>query len=239
MSLVCAPEITRNLSKGTNDKECSRCGQRHRPMSIDPTSTRLPITAYPWWKAIGLAFAVYTPLSIVLIAIPPTAQSLWVGVAAATILLGFLPMIAARLWNVWWTAYAFAGVITLQLLLIAIRLWLLSLPLSIIWLGPLIVLYALAWRLPLVLPRLSATIWREQTAPETSWGRGCMAIVLGIGGAAGGIGAVFGLYAPVVGGISIAPVVLAIGASVGAIMVSYVLSHQIVNQSPLPGIAAS
>jgi len=66
-----------------------------------------------------------------------------------------------------------------------------------------------------------------------------MAIVLGIGGAAGGIGAVFGLYAPVVGGISIAPVVLAIGASVGAIMVSYVLSHQIVNQSPLPGIAAS
>jgi len=204
-------------------------------MGSRPKSATLPVSTYPWWKIFGLPLALFTPLSILLVIIPPTGESPWVGFAVGIVFIGMVPLIVARLWDAWWAAYALAGVLSAELLLIAIRIWLLLLPPNPNWLAPLVLLYVVAWAIPLVMPKLSAVLWREQTAPKTTLGRGCLGIALGIGGAAGGIGAVFSFYAPVAGGIPIGLVVIAVGASLLVITISHVLAHQIVAQRPPPG----
>ncbi len=87
-----------------------------------------PISNLPWWKILVLPLLVYAPLSAVLTFIPPPSEPPWVEIAIGLVIFGQLPLVAARLGGVWWTAYALAGILTFQILLIGIRVWLIILP---------------------------------------------------------------------------------------------------------------
>ncbi len=204
-------------------------------MPARATSESNPAATASWWKILGLPLLLFVPISAVLIVIPPVGQSPWVEIAVLLALVGMIPLPAARIWNVWWAAYALAGVLSLQILLIGIKVWLLILPLSAFWLVPIVALYLLAWGLPLAFPMFSAILWREQIAPQTTAGRGCMALVLSLGGAAGGLAALVGLRGVAIGDISVALLLLALSAPFVPIIGSHAFSHQIVSQRPPPG----
>jgi hypothetical protein len=67
-------------------------------------------------------------------------------------------------------------------------------PLSTIWVLVLLIPYTLAWLLPYIKPSLSTIMYREQTAPQTKLGKGCMSIALGSLPVIGSTAALTGLY---------------------------------------------
>lgn len=100
------------------------------------------------------------------------------------------------------------------------------------WLIFLLALYLLAWALPVLHPKLSAFLWREQIAPEMCLGRGCLALALALLPVAGGL-------AGVLGGIVVedfsdktVSLILAIGFSVLAIGWGQAIAHEMWPKRP-------
>lgn len=94
----------------------------------------------------------------------------------------------------WWARLALGVIMTLQFLAIASRSWWILVGFQWIWVAPMFLAYLVAWLLPLLRPRISDVLWREQTAPQTRIGRTILAIALGIGPSAGVIGASLGMF---------------------------------------------
>ena len=78
----------------------------------------------------------------------------------------------------WWSRLATAGTYPLLFLGLGVRGWLPVTPFPWLWLPLAVGGYLLAWALPVIHPRLSAWLLREQLAPQTRLGRGCLSVLL-------------------------------------------------------------
>ncbi|HLC05925.1 MAG TPA: hypothetical protein VJK02_23055 [Anaerolineales bacterium] len=158
-------------------------GRRNRPSS----------SSWPWWKAATLAPVGLGVFGAVFAFVPPYSSTA-LKVAIGLILAGTV----AAVWSVtrpnWWAAIAFINSWLFLMLGTAMRAWANIIPQVWVWLVPLVAAYVVAWALPAISPKLSARLLREQFAPETRWGRGCLTLFLVVGPAAGALGASVGMY---------------------------------------------
>jgi hypothetical protein len=115
---------------------------------------------------------------------------------------------------------------------LTIRAWNAVIPALGLWITLLVGLYVLAWALPAIEPKISALLFREQFAPETRLGRGCLALALAVGGAAAGTGATLGMYGSRYGQENL--VFLAIGAllTFGVLAWSQAVAHDMWPKRP-------
>ena len=158
--------------------------------------------------------------------ISPTAIAL--GVAVALISGGI------AIWN--WARFTWrsrgAAVVTFSLvfLIVAARGFA-HLPASPwLWGTPLVAAYILAWVLPAVGPQIAELLYREQLAPRTRLGRGCLGIALGLGGTAGAIGAGIGLFSSRSGDLAAGYLIASALSAIGAIDVAFVNAWELYSE---------
>ncbi len=142
-----------------------------------------------------------------------------------------VPVILASLWSwwtySWWARLASAGLWTIQFLAIAARAWELILGITWISAGPILIAYLLAWTMPILKPRISAFLWREQTAPQTRGGRTLLGLALAIGPSAGVLGAAVGLFGSRSGNLEATLAFAATIFSIAAIGFAFAISYQL------------
>src|SRR3972149_10331016 len=140
--------------------------------------------AWPWWVVAGVAVAAFGSLGAILALTPEYSP---VAMQAAFILT--LLQVVAVLWRSrtmsWWSQMASANLAMLFFLGIGIRAWGAVVPDMKVWLPVVAVGYLLALALPALQPRLSEFLYREQLAPQTRLGRGCLTFSVAVLPAAG------------------------------------------------------
>jgi hypothetical protein len=193
------------------------------------------IARWPWWKVLGLgAFAFGMTGSLMAIASPfPSVPGLIVGLSLGLV----ATMLLLVYWrtNHWWARVIFAEVWTLQLVGAGVGLATHVFPLSWTWLLPLAAVYLAALALPIVAPRTSRMLVREQAFPRTRLGRGCLAVSLALLPIGGILGASVGMNA---GRFGWARIVIPFGALVlivGATAYAHNIMHDSWRQRPSAG----
>lgn len=177
-------------------------------------SKRHPIAHWRWWQTIAGAVFVYGGFAVLLAFFPSfSTTALKVGIGLA------IPAMLAAVWN-WWTYHWWARLTlailwTLQFLSIAARAWAGAIPVAWVWLAPILSAYLLAWMLPALKPTLSSFLWREQTAPQTRFGRAFMTVMITLAPVAGVLGASIGMFGSRFGETTF---VLLVGASLGSMV---------------------
>jgi len=156
-------------------------------------SQRHPNSHWAWWQALAASLFVFGLFGALPGFLPP--------ISISAMKLGWfigVPAVLAGVWSWWnfnwWPRIAFGVLLTLQILLAASRAWFLLIGITWVWLLPILLAYLLAWALPAIKPRVSAILWREQTAPQTRVGQIILVIALAIGPSAGVIGASLGMF---------------------------------------------
>ena len=188
-------------------------------------------STWPWWKAAAIALFTLGGFGAVLTVIPPYSSSA-MKVAIGLTLVGTV----GAVWGIskanWWGGIVLLNSWFLLILGFAIRAWALVIPQVWIWLVPLVAAYLLAWALPAISPTLSARLLREQFAPETRWGRGCLTLFLVVGPAAGTLGASVGMYGSRFGQGNAVMLVIAVLSSAVAVGFAQAAAEQVWPRRP-------
>ena len=147
---------------------------------------------YEWWRAVFLPF--WLGLMFALIAMIPPFSPSFLGIGGA------IAAIISTAAFVYWRTHDWRALWLLQhgfplvLLLLGARGWAHIVPAKWVWLVPLLGAYVLAWWLPASASGVSRTLFREEQAPRTCLGRGCVLAFLALGPAGGIVGASIGMY---------------------------------------------
>ncbi len=190
-----------------------------------------------WWKQILLVVGLFIGLSlfsILLYFTPPynnSVTTIWIGVSHT--LLGTAAMIIA-LWKREkgkWVAFPLMHAWMFILYAIGLRALNAVYPIPMGWLLVFLVTYALAWLLPYIRPKLSSILLREQMAPQTKLGKGCMSIALGGLPTIGSIAAVIGLHTSRSGEENAVYLIMGILGILTALAGTQAFSHQIWEQT--------
>ena len=188
-------------------------------------------STWPWWKAAAIALFTLGGFGAVLTVIPPYSSSA-MKVAIGLTLVGTV----GAVWGIskanWWGGIVLLNSWFLLILGFTIRAWALVIPQVWIWLVPLVAAYLLAWALPAISPKLSARLLREQFAPETRWGRGCLTLFLVVGPAAGTLGASVGMYGSRFGQGNAVMLVIAVPSSAVAVGFAQAAAEQVWPRRP-------
>jgi len=193
--------------------------------------SRSTSNAWPLWKTVTLA-----PLALgafaALVGIVPSysPQALAVGIGLTVV--GVVAAAWISISPSWWAAMVFINAWLLLMLGLAIRAWATLIPQVWVWLVPLVAAYLLAWALPAISPKLSARLLREQFAPETRWGRGCLTLFLVVGPAAGALGASVGMYGSRFGQGTAVMLVMAVLSSAVAVGFAQAVAQQVWPKRP-------
>jgi hypothetical protein len=186
---------------------------------------------WPWWKSGGLALFVFGGFSAILVFYPSYSPfSLSVGVGF--VLLGVVISIFAVRSQDWWGQFGYINAWMLLVFAIGIRAWNDVIPILWLWLIVLPGFYILAWALPVVHPKLSAFLLREQLTPETTVGRGCMSWAITLFPVASGVGAVLGMYGSRYSQGKLMSIVIAGIATTSVLAMVQAVSHQIWPKRP-------
>jgi hypothetical protein len=189
-------------------------------------SPRHPSAHLHWWQMAAASLLGFGILSILLFLLPSYSRIfLIIGIALSSI--GTITSI----WS-WWTYNWFARLIvaiigSLFFVGITFRAWAEIAPFFSMWLSILMVCYILAWVLPALNPSFSAYLWREQTAPQTRFGRAFLGVMLTVAPIAGVLGASFGMYGSRSGEIDLTLIVIGVLCSMVAIGFAFAFSYQI------------
>ena len=195
-----------------------------------------PIANLRWWQTLLLATFVHGIFAFVLVLVPHfSLNALYLGVAMATL------SVIISVWNwrkySWWSRLSTSLMMSLFFFAISARAWSEVFDIIWIWLLPILLLYILAWILPLISPSISQALWREQTAPQTRMGRAFMAIVLALAPLAGVLGAGFGMYGSRFGKAGAVNVVMGVlGLSLTCVL-PFATMHQLWPKRPWANIA--
>ena len=188
-------------------------------------------STWPWWKAAAIALFTMGGFGAALTVMPPYSSSA-MKVAIGLTLVGTM----GAVWGIskanWWGGIVLLNSWFLLILGFAIRAWALVIPQVWIWLVPLVAAYLLAWALPAISPKLSARLLREQFAPETRWGRGCLTLFLVVGPAAGTLGASVGMYGSRFGQGNAVMLVIAVLSSAVAVGFAQAAAEQVWPRRP-------
>jgi hypothetical protein len=194
-------------------------------------SKRHPSSHWRWWEAIGVAVFSFCGLGALIGLVPPfSSAALRFG-----LITGVMVALVA-MWNWWsynWWSRITLGVFwSLQIMAITVRSWSSLSDALWIWLLPLLGGYIVAWTLPSITPALSNLLWREQTAPQTRFGRIFFGLTLSIAPVAGVLGASFGMYGSRSGEIDLTLMVIGSLCSLGAIGFAFAFSYQLWPKRP-------
>jgi len=196
-------------------------GRRDKPSS----------STWPWWKAAAIALFTLGGFGAALTVMPPYSSSA-TKVAIGLTLVGTV----GAVWGIskanWWGGIVLLNSWVLLILGFAIRAWAVIIPQVWVWLVPLVAAYLLAWALPAISPKLSARLLREQFAPETRWGRGCLTLFLVVGPAAGALGASVGIYGSRFGQGNTVMLVIAVLSSAVAVGFAQAAAQQVWPRRP-------
>jgi len=99
----------------------------------------------------------------------PSSIALWI--AAILIVIAASVTVWAMPSNPWWAQITYMNAWLLLILGIGIRNWAAVIPISLVWIVPIIGAYIAAWVLPIVRPEFSLKLAREQVNPKTLAGR--------------------------------------------------------------------
>ena len=171
---------------------------------------------WPLWKAVTL-----TPIALggfaALVAFVPSYSPRALAIGVGLTVVGVVAAAWVSLSPSWWAAMVSVNSWLLLFLGVSLRAWANLIPQVWVWLVPLVAAYLLAWALPAISPKLSARLLRDQFAPETRWGRGCLTLALVVGPAAGALGASVGMYGSRFGQGTAVMLVIAVLASAVAV----------------------
>jgi hypothetical protein len=140
----------------------------------------------PLWKVLLLVIPFLGMLSIGLALFPKYSPQATVAAGVLSSAGIVASTLTVKLKN-WWAQIAIVNVVLLFGLGIALRAGMDVFGEGPYWPLSLILLFLFAWAIPLVAPQFSARILREQLAPDTRVGRGCLTFSLALIPAVGAI----------------------------------------------------
>ncbi len=148
---------------------------------------------WPLWKVILLPLTTLSFTSILLIFLPtgPSFIAVFTGISHTLLGTAFF-IITARTFHSW--GYIYIHSCLFLLYATGLRAFDAIRPLSTGWVIVLLIPYALAWLLPHIQPTISTIMFREQMAPQTKLGKGCLRIALVGLPTIGSTAALTGLY---------------------------------------------
>jgi len=147
----------------------------------------------PLWKVFGANLLTFGFFGGMLALYPFHSYSpVALAVGAGLGVLGVVVGVRTSRTQDWWGQVAYLCILHLLFLGLAVRAWADVIPGIWFWLIFMLSLYLLAWALPVLHPKIAEFLWREQFAPETRLGRGCMAVSLALLPVIGGLAGVFG-----------------------------------------------
>ncbi len=190
------------------------------------TRTKPPPAAnWPWWKLAGGISLTLFAFALVFVLVPfPSSIAFWV--AAILVLLTVAVAVWAMPSNPWWAQITYVNAWLLLILGTGIRNWAAVIPVSLIWIVPIIGAYIAAWTLPIVRPELSLKLAREHVSPKTIVGRVFVTVALIVSSIAAAIAPAFGLFGPRYGLQNEVHLFIAITSTIAAIALSqYISSH--------------
>jgi hypothetical protein len=184
-----------------------------------------------WWKALPLATIVFGVHALIVALIPPF---LWTGaaIAAGLALIGVVSLTLYRSLGSWWGRLIGLIVWTLFLLGITVRIWAGVFYSELFWLGLLFPFYLLAWLMPALLPKISVILFREQFAPQTRFGKGCLIFFSAIGFSGVFMWTAYVNYALDKGQRHLVYLIGAMMGTVATMAISQILAHQLWLQRP-------
>lgn len=200
-------------------------------MTKKKTGTPLPIEDWPLWKLIGLLLLSTGALAAMLTLIPyyhSTALILGI-ILFATGVITFIYTIRKKNW---WAGVVFQNTWPLLFFAMGARSLISQLSNGWIWISLLLACYILAWLIPVLDPKLSALLWREQTAPETRLGKGCMGVFIKFSPTIIALGPISGIYLSRHGYDNIFFLVFGTMNCLIAIVLGQLISHQIWPKRP-------
>ena len=193
--------------------------------------TPLPAEDWPLWKFVGLFLLTQGGFATMLVAIPhyhPTALILGIILLAT----GLIATIFAVRTRDWWAVVVALNTWPSLFFAMGARSLISQLPNGWIWITLLLACYILAWLIPVLDPKLSALFWREQTAPETQIGKGCMGVFIKFSPSIIALGPISGIYLSRHGYDNIFFLVFGTMSCLIAIVLGQLISHQIWPKRP-------
>ena len=164
--------------------------QKNRAKSKPP-----PAADWPWWKLSGAVLLVLSGFAVGFVLVPfPSSVALWI--AGTLIVLTAAVAVRSMPSNPWWAQVTYMNAWLLLILGIGVRNWAAVIPVSWLWVVPMIGGYVAAWTLPIIRPKFATMLAREQVDPKTRLGQGCLTMALIVFPVAAAIGPSFGLFAP-------------------------------------------
>ena len=191
----------------------------------------LPAENMPLWKLIGLWFISQGSFVAMLTFIPdyhPIALSL----GLVLVFTGLITFICSRQTRDWRAVVVFQNTWPLLIFAMGARSLISQLPNGWIWITLLLACYILAWLIPAIDPKLSALLWREQTAPETRLGKGCMGFFMKFSPSIMALGPISGIYLSRHGYDNVFFLVFGISMCLLSIILGQLISHQLWPKRP-------
>ncbi len=187
----------------------------------------LPVENWRLWKLVLVPCAVFAPF-VALIAFIPNYSliALIVGISLSTI--GAIGAVLVGRGRRRAGQIAYGNAFLLIMFSLGARAWFIiikSVYLWAVWMFVLLVIYLLAWAIPVLKPKLSALLWREQYYPETKIGKMVLVISAKILPIAGAGGAMFGMYATRSGHDNIFMLFIGVGFSLVSIALAQLSAH--------------
>lgn len=191
-----------------------------------------PLARRPKWQVFATASFSFGVFAILLGVFPfYSPQALLAGLVLAG------TGIVAGMWNlVAYSRYsrlATALVWSLMVLLLGARSLSMTLDPWWLWAVPLVGVYVAAWTLPATRPGTSELIWREQMAPRTRLGRGCLAMAIAAAPIAAALGASVGIFGGRFGTDDLVFAVVGVLALMGASAIAFSTSYQLRSDRPV------
>jgi hypothetical protein len=193
-----------------------------------PFSTK----SMPLWKRIAFYLISLGALGAMITFFPSGYRPVALMVGITLFIIGLIAAIYADRSNDWRAVVLFSSIFPSLFFTLGARALISQLSHAWIWISLLLSCYLLAWLIPMITPRLSAFLWREQTSPKTRLGMGCMGIFTRFSATIMALGPLTGMYLSRYGYGDVALLIFGIGMCLVAIVFGQIYSHQLWKRRP-------
>lgn len=192
-----------------------------------------PLPAEQWslWKLLLLPLVSHGAIAA-LTALYPTYSSTALALGFFLTAVGILGFVLTGRSRSWWGRVAYFNSLLLLIMAFGVRAWLMVAGTVWPWMTILTAAYVLAWIVPILNPKLSEFLWKEQIAPETKLGQGVMNFSIRFLPLAGAIGASIGMYGSRSGHDDFVALIIGFGSSIVSIGLAQAFSHQLWQDNP-------